>query len=135
MTTPDEAKQAALENFQAQHDVACRTGTAISVIPFTWVVFYAGFDAGHASRDAEVEGLQADVEAAKADRNERHAKVVEFMNKYEASRKAALEEAAVIVEMAVMTDEGLGIGSAADLVDAIRSLALSPVGGGDGGGR
>ena len=64
MTTPDEAKRAAVENFQAQHDVACRTGTATSVIPSTRVAFYAGFDAGHASRDAEVEALREALEAA-----------------------------------------------------------------------
>ena len=64
MTTPDEAKLAALENFQAQHDVACRTGTAISKTIFTRVAFYAGFDAGHASRDAEVEALREALEAA-----------------------------------------------------------------------
>ena len=64
MTTPDEAKRAAVENFQAQHDVACRTGTATSVIPSTRVAFYAGFDAGHASRDAEVRALREALEAA-----------------------------------------------------------------------
>ena len=64
MTTPDEAKRAAVENFQAQHDVACRTGTAISKTVFTRVAFYAGFDAGHASRDAEVEALREALEAA-----------------------------------------------------------------------
>lgn len=147
MTTPDEAKRAAVENFQAQHDVACRTGTATSVIPSTRVAFYAGFDAGHASRDAEVEALQAEVEAAKADRNERHEKVVEFMDKYEASR-AQVERLTKALERLVGRDIGCitpppdapmdwpGYGSFhCPWCAGKAALALSPVGGGDGGGR